>query len=310
MRGRSVLVLLIPAMAGVAVAAGEPKTGRADLSGTWALVEGLSADPSANRAPKEHASNADEGRGARGGAGEPGPADLPLEVLGDSRRIVVTESESAVRVVYPSGRKRTFFLDGEERELDDGDGAAKVVAKRSGARGERIAVSSKWPSKRALKETWELVPAPRRLVVEGKVEGRESFHYRRTYEPAQPTVATATPAPPVATSPSVPSSPSSPQAATLATVSRTDCAIRPPKGTRGEELRRLVVISEAEAERRAVAAVAPTPVGSVISSDPEVDDGCLVWPFLLRLGGGAGVRDVLIDAGDGKVLVSRPDSGD
>ncbi len=63
-------------------------------------------------------------------------------------------------------------------------------------------------------------------------------------------------------------------------------------------------ISAAEAERRAVAAVAPLKVGSIISSSPEVQDGCLVWPFDLRLPDKGGVQEVLIDAGDGKVLSS------
>jgi len=64
-------------------------------------------------------------------------------------------------------------------------------------------------------------------------------------------------------------------------------------------------ISLSDAQSRAVASVAPRRVRGVISSDPEVDDGCLVWPFDLRLEGEQGVLEVLIDAGDGKVLSSR-----
>ena len=67
-------------------------------------------------------------------------------------------------------------------------------------------------------------------------------------------------------------------------------------------------ISSEEAERRAVASVAPQKVGSVISSSPEVQDGCLVWPFDLRLPDKGGVQEVFIDAGDGKVLYSNFES--
>ncbi len=41
-----------------------------------------------------------------------------------------------------------------------------------------------------------------------------------------------------------------------------------------------------------------------MSSDPEVNEGCLVWPLDLRIEGKSGVLEVLIDAGDGKVLSS------
>ena len=51
--------------------------------------------------------------------------------------------------------------------------------------------------------------------------------------------------------------------------------------------------------------MAPLNVLSVISSDVEVDEGCLVWPFDLRLHDKKGVQEVLVDAGDGKVLSSH-----
>ncbi|HKC24549.1 MAG TPA: hypothetical protein VKF32_07385, partial [Thermoanaerobaculia bacterium] len=88
-------------------------------------------------------------------------------------------------------------------------------------------------------------------------------------------------------------------------IRRTDCSIRPPRGASGEELAGLAKISLAEAEKRAAASVAPEKVTSVISSDVEVDDGCLVFPLDLRLAGKKGVQEVLIDAGDGKVISSK-----
>ena len=69
-------------------------------------------------------------------------------------------------------------------------------------------------------------------------------------------------------------------------------------------------ITAREAERRAVASVGSQRVSSVISSDLEVNDGCLVWPFDLRLEGKAGVQEILIDAGDGKILSSTFEASD
>jgi hypothetical protein len=259
--------------------------GRADFSGAWAL------DPKASEAPREERL-----------ANVLDPAvDVPLEVTSSAGRIVVADDGATLRVDYPSGRKRVFFLDGEERELDDGDGPAKVTAKRSGASGERITVSSWWSSAKALTEMWELFASQHRLAVTAKVKGRRSFGYKRVYGPAPPEPPTPTPSPTPTPLPEI----VGPAAPPPAAIRRTDCSIRPPRGASAEELAGLAKISLADAEKRAAASVAPEKVTSVISSDVEVDDGCLVFPLDLRLAGKKGVQEVLIDAGDGKVLSSK-----
>jgi len=40
----------------------------------------------------------------------------------------------------------------------------------------------------------------------------------------------------------------------------------------------------------------------VKESELEVEDGCLVYSFDIRVEGEKGVREVLVDAGDGKIL--------
>ena len=269
-------LLVVAALASIA--------GRADFSGAWAV------DPKASEPPREE---------RLANALDPA-VDVPLEVTSSAGRIVVADDGATLRVDYPSGRKRVFFLDGEERELDDGDGPAKVTAKRSGTSGERITVSSWWSSAKALNETWELVPSQHRLVVTAKVKGRRSFGYKRVYGPAPPEPPTPTPSPTPTPAPEAAGGASAP-----APIRRTDCAIRPPRGASAEELAGLAKISLADAERRAAASVAPEKVTSVISSDVEVDDGCLVFPLDLRLAGKKGVQEVLIDAGDGKVISSK-----
>ena len=301
----ALVVFFIPVRAG----AGTPSAGPTGLAGRWVLAEESSDNPvTAGEKPAES-----KGRGGRGGSrGTTVTAtDLPLEAVVDAQHLVITDDGFVIRITYPTGRIRTFLPDGEERELDDGDGPAKVTVKEKGGRHEKFVVSSSWSDGHGLKETWELQSPPRRLVVEGSVKGRASFNYRRNYLPA-PDLPAATPTP---VTPSVPTvfptvvAPPPPAPAGPApTGAKPECSIRPPRGTLPDDLARMAKISAAEAERRAVASVAPLKVGSIISSSPEVQDGCLVWPFDLRLPDKGGVQEVFIDAGDGKVLSSTFES--
>ncbi len=270
--------------AGRGLAADPPPGSEGGFSGTWSLMS--------------------ETGGALTRA-----ADAPLEAVGDAHRLVIADDGAKLEITYPTGRKRVFYTDGQVRELDDGDGPAKVVARR---KGEKVVVSSEWQGVRGLKETWGLFSVPRRLVVEANVTGRHAFPYRRVYEPSTEPAPTPTPAapppPPGAPTPAAaPAESATPAPVTMAAPAgsaKPECSIRPPRGTKPAEFAAMAKISAAEAERRAVASVAPQRVTSVIFSDLEVDDGCLVWPFDLRLEGKAGVQEILIDAGDGKVLSS------
>ncbi len=301
-------VFLLPARA----RAETPSASPTGFAGRWALAEETSDNP-VTSAKKPVEGTGRGGRGGRGGSrGSSVTAiDLPLEAVADAQRLMITDDGFAIRISYPAARTRTFFLDGEERELDDGDGPAKVTAKAKGSRHEKLVVSSSWSDGHGLKETWELLSSPRRLVVEGSVKGRHSFNYKRIYLPA-PDPPAEKPAPaisPVPTSvPAIVASPLPAPAATVSTGEKPECAIRPPRGTSPDELARMAKISSVEAERRAVASVAPLKISSVISSSPEVHDGCLVWPFDLRLPDKGGVQEVFIDAGDGKVLSSTFES--
>ncbi len=63
-------------------------------------------------------------------------------------------------------------------------------------------------------------------------------------------------------------------------------------------------VSAVEAQRIAAASMAPWKVSSVISSEVEVYEGCLVYSFDLRFADKKGVQEVFVDAGDGRVLES------
>jgi hypothetical protein len=286
------------------------------LAGVWALA--ATADDVARVAPK----GAWTGLGGTTGAtARPGGGgfDLPIEVMTDARLLVIEDDGLRLRVTYPSGRVRTFVTDGTERYVDDGDGPADVVARR---RERTVTVSSEWRRGYRLRETWELRADPRRLVVTGRLKGRESHEYVRSYEPAPEgaVAASATPAPPAPTpavrvpwSPAVPAptpapapeEPGGSPAKEPPSVDRlSECTLRPPARTPPGELNGLAKVPQEAAAKAAAASVAPLRPDGVLSSDAEVFDGCLVWPFTLRLPALGGVQEVFVDAGDGRVVKS------
>ncbi len=313
------LILLAWSAVGAAAPPGPPAAGDASspgLSGIWALA--ATADDVSRVAPK----------GAWGGLGgttgataRPGGGgfDLPIEVMTDARLLVIEDDGLRLRVTYPSGRVRAFVTDGTERYVDDGDGPADVVARR---RERTVTVSSEWRRGYRLRETWELRSDPRRLVVTGRLKGRESHEYVRSYEPAPEgaVAASATPAPPAQTpavrlpwSPAAPATPAAtgtgeaggPPAKEPPPVDRlSDCTLRPPARTPPGALNGLAKVPQEAAAKAATASVVPLRPDGVLSSDAEVFDGCLVWPFTLRLPVLGGVQEVFVDAGDGRVVKS------
>ncbi|HEX7578574.1 MAG TPA: hypothetical protein VF580_01135 [Thermoanaerobaculia bacterium] len=312
---------LAPARSGTASpSAPAPALDRADFSGIWRLNEEKSTRV-ADLLTKDGAvpdggaaGSRGERAGRRGGArgGSSGGSDLgeaAYQLLEDERRLVVADEGETVRITRTLGKKRVLYPDGEERELDDGDGPAAVTAKRKGARGERIVVSSKWPTGRGMSETWELLSNPRRLLVTTKVSSRRSFTVKRVYDPAPDGPPEAVPAAAPA-APQVPTvvplaEPVAPVAPAVSPAGMAKCSVHPARGATGEELTRLANVSQAAAERRVLDFVAPKKPTSIITSDVEVYEGCLVWTFVLRFADTKGVQEIAIDAGDGKVLTSE-----
>lgn len=94
-------------------------------------------------------------------------------------------------------------------------------------------------------------------------------------------------------------------AAPFAAAQKLDCSIHPPRNTDQAELRRLAKISAKDAEARAVLSVAPNKVNAVMSSEVGVVNGCLAYAYDLRFANKGGVEEVIVDAGDGKILSSE-----
>ena len=106
-------------------------------------------------------------------------------------------------------------------------------------------------------------------------------------------------------------------AATVATVSMAGvlpavaaetCSIHPAKGLSDMQLGNLAKLSQADAEKIAVAKIQGKDAVSVASGELEAEHRCLIWSFDLRVAGKSGIQEVQVDAGDGKILSVKHES--
>jgi uncharacterized membrane protein YkoI len=91
-------------------------------------------------------------------------------------------------------------------------------------------------------------------------------------------------------------------AAALPVSAAERCSIHPAKGMSGSQLAALAQVSQAEAEKTAVARIGGKKGVSIVGAELESEHGCLIWTFDLRIAGESGVQEVHIDAGNGNVL--------
>jgi uncharacterized membrane protein YkoI len=81
------------------------------------------------------------------------------------------------------------------------------------------------------------------------------------------------------------------------------CQIHAAKTASKEELAARAKVTEPDARAAALAALkVDTARATVAESELEVERGCLVYSYDIRVAGEKGVREVLVDAGNGKVL--------
>ena len=80
-----------------------------------------------------------------------------------------------------------------------------------------------------------------------------------------------------------------------------ECSIKPSVGHKKLNLNALATISPDEA--RKVAMTRFTVNGAaIVNGGIELEEGCLVYSYDIKVPGKAGVEEILIDAGTGKVL--------
>lgn len=88
----------------------------------------------------------------------------------------------------------------------------------------------------------------------------------------------------------------------LALADNMPCSIHPPKGTSRSDLAAMAKITQTDAEKTALASVgAESGAGAVKETELEVEDGCLIYEVKFK-GADSKVREIMVDAGDGKVL--------
>ena len=87
-----------------------------------------------------------------------------------------------------------------------------------------------------------------------------------------------------------------------ASADKLACSIKASKGA--TDLKKMAKISLETAQK---AALAKQP-GTVSKSELEVEDGCLVYSFDIKIAGKSGAQEILVDAGNGKVLSSKHES--
>jgi hypothetical protein len=80
------------------------------------------------------------------------------------------------------------------------------------------------------------------------------------------------------------------------------CAIPTNVGTRDADLPALATVSRDDAEKIALDLFRRHTPGSVLSEGLESEGGCLVWSIALRSSSESTVPEVLIDAGNGRIL--------
>ena len=79
------------------------------------------------------------------------------------------------------------------------------------------------------------------------------------------------------------------------------CSIRPSKDTPISVLPGLATVSQADAQKTALVGI-KAPSTAVAEGELEVEQGCLVYSFDIRIPGKSGVEEVMVDAGTGKII--------
>jgi uncharacterized membrane protein YkoI len=80
------------------------------------------------------------------------------------------------------------------------------------------------------------------------------------------------------------------------------CSIHTNRDTRDADLPALATVSRDDAEKIALDRFRQLRPGSVLSEGLESEGGCLVWSIVLRSSGESTVPEVLVDAGNGRIL--------
>src|ERR1017187_3180235 len=85
------------------------------------------------------------------------------------------------------------------------------------------------------------------------------------------------------------------------------CSIHPNKDTPASALSGLARISRADTQKTALARI-NAPSKQVVDGELEIERGCLVYSFDIRISGKTGVEEIRVDAGTGEILSHKHES--
>jgi uncharacterized membrane protein YkoI len=84
-----------------------------------------------------------------------------------------------------------------------------------------------------------------------------------------------------------------------------NCSIKAKKLTSKKDMTAMAKVSEADARKAAMDSVGAG--SSITKGGLEVEDGCLIYDFDVKVAGKSGIEEVAVDAGTGKVLSTKHD---
>ncbi len=85
------------------------------------------------------------------------------------------------------------------------------------------------------------------------------------------------------------------------------CSIRPAKDIPTSALPSFAKVSQTDAQKTALARI-KAPSTAVAEGELEVEQGCLVYSFDIRIPGKPGIEEIMVDAGTGKILSHKHES--
>lgn len=85
------------------------------------------------------------------------------------------------------------------------------------------------------------------------------------------------------------------------------CSIHTAKDTPTTALPSLAKISQSDAQKNALTRI-KAPSTAVAEGELEVEQGCLVYSFDIRIPGKPGIEEIMVDAGTGKILSHKHES--
>lgn len=93
--------------------------------------------------------------------------------------------------------------------------------------------------------------------------------------------------------------------AAAASASPVTCAIHPKKGATKEKLAAIAKVTQADAQKAALASFKDPSKATVKEAELEAEHGCLIYSFDIEVAGQTGIQEIQVDAGNGKVLSSK-----